>query len=970
MKAKVIASIVAFWAASTVGKAQFYTIGSDPGSIRWSQIETNAYKIIYPSGMDSLARVYAVNLESARCVVGNSVGFVPNESYKKKLPVILHNFSTIDNGVVTWAPRRVDILTVPTPYSPDAYPNESLLAIHESRHVAQMQFGNAYPFRWLHIVFGEMATGALSAIYPGPAFFEGDAVTAETALSGSGRGRNGDFLEYYRVSFDEGSYRNWWQWRWGSFNKYTPDYYRAGYVLISGMRTVYGESDFSKRYYDRIKKHHGFTFGNLQKTIYEVSGKSMGASFKEISDSLKKEWDADKEKRGPFPEFRKLTEDCKYFTSYRTLETIGENIYAVREGIAENPALVKISPDGSQTRISGFATRSSQLRYSESTGRLFWSEQLPDVRWELRSYSDILYTDSGGKISKLTSKERFFNPAPNDSVLAVVEYPEAGGGNLVIIDAITGSRISSIPSPDGMQMVEPVWVGGVLYVSAVVEEGFGIYDSRDFTCVIGPVRAKINTLISRNGEILFTSDANGVNELYSIKPSDGTLLQLSSTPNGAADFRFTASGDSLFCTILNTKGRDICVIPVTPKQLSSLPVHSYPVADKLTSGETELFHLTEVEMSEEKKYSKLGHLIKFHSWAPLYVNIDRVSKMSFESVSQVAGLGATALFQNELGTAWGSVAYHAGHSSDGWHHSGHANINYSGWYPVIQAGIDFGDRYAYVSTVGKDLEGKNEISTVITTRPFVSYDIKAYIPFVFNRGGMLRGLVPQVSFNGTNDKFEGVYNGSLSFSLRGYIMQRTPASSVYPRLGIGAELGYYTRPGLEGWFCPDAYAYIYAYLPGIGKTHGIRLSCLTVRNFATGTYVNTNISTKPRGFPSSVAAVTAAYPTRVKLTFDYALPFASLDWAGLSPLFYLRNLEIDPHADFSVFNTSNGREPGNLFSIGADFKINLSNFLWIPFRTKIGISYNYNGGSSYEEFAEKYTGVGRNSVQLVFSVDM
>jgi len=969
MKVKFLVPVLAFLASAPLARAQFYSLGSDPGSVKWSQIETDAYRIVYPSGMDSLARVYAVNLESARRVIGNSAGFVPNESYRKKLPVILHNFSATDNGMVTWAPRRIDLLTIPSPYNPEAYPNEALLSLHESRHAAQMQFGNAYPFRWLNIIFGEMATGALSAVYPGPAFLEGDAVTAETALTNSGRGRNADFLEYYRVSFAEGVNRNWWQWRWGSFNKYTPDYYRAGYLLIAGMRTVYDEPDFTARYFDRLKKHHGFAFGNLQKTVYETSGKSLDSSFKEISAALKEEWDADRALRGPFPEARKITSPGRYFTSYESVEIVGNQIYAVRTGIAEKASLVKIKPDGTQTRISSFATVASGLDYDEQTARLYWSEQLPDPRWELRSYSDIRYLDASGRVRNLTFRERFFNPVNNGSVLAVAEYPEEGGSNIVILDALSGERKESIAAPDGTQVVEPVWVNGELYTSAIVEGGFCIFKVKGFECLLGPVSAKINGMDTRNGAILFTSDVNGVNELYSLNPADGKILRLSNTPDGATDFRFNPAGDSLYCTILSTKGRDICVIPATPEHIDSFIPHIYTMAEELSSGEKELFSPGNTEISGVEKYSKLGHLFKFHSWAPLYVNVNKISTISLDNVSQLAGLGATALFQNELGSAWGTVAYHAGHSTDGWHHSGHASINYEGWYPVIQAGIDFGDRYAQSSVIEEKDKEKHIVKSSLDN-PLASYYIKTYVPLVFNRGGLLRGLVPQVGFNGTNDLFEGKYVNSLSASLRGYVMRRTPASAVYPKLGIGAEIGGYTRPGLESWFCPNAYAYVYGYLPGIGRTHGIRLSLTAVRNFATGSYVSSSVSNIPRGFPASVTSLVAAYPTQVKMSFDYALPFASLDWAGLCPLFYLRNLEIDPHADWASFTTDDGKNKGNLFSIGADFKLNLSNFLWVPFPVKIGVSYNYNGGSAFDTFAEKIEGLGRNSVEMVFSVDM
>ena len=47
-----------------------------------------------------------------------------------------------------------------------------------------------------------------------------------------------------------------------------------------------------------------------------------------------------------------------------------------------------------------------------------------------------------------------------------------------------------------------------------------------------------------------------------------------------------------------------------------------------------------------------------------------------------------------------------------------------------------------------------------------------------------------------------------------------PHNRVYPKLGIGAEIGGYIRPGLMDIFKPITYGYVYGYLPGLYKTHG------------------------------------------------------------------------------------------------------------------------------------------------------
>lgn len=972
MKAKLIIASLSFFLLTLPLHAQFFTQGSDPGGLRWSQLETPTYRLVFPSGLDSLARVYASYLEASRQPVGSGLGYTPNSSYKRRMPVILHPYSVGSNGVVTWAPRRMELFTVPEAYAPIPMSNELQLAVHESRHVAQMQFGAARPFRWANVVFGEMATGALSGIYCGPHFLEGDAVLAETALTEAGRGRDADFLEYYRVSFDEGKDRDFWQWRWGSQRLYTPDYYRAGYILMAGMRTQYDAPDFTQRYFERLLRHHGFAIGNLQKTIRETSGKSLRESFVEITDSMKDEWAADTRSRGPFAEGTPITTDKAYFTTYRNLEVVSDDIYAVRGGMAETSRLIHISSDGKEHTVAAFAGNTSRLQYDEDLARLYWSESRPDIRWELKSYSDIKYIDNSSRIHRLTTGERFFNPAPHGSWIAVVEFPVEGGSKAVLLDADSGQRVSSTPAPDGLQLVEPVWVGSELYASAISEDGFGIYRIRDFKCILQPQHVKIKQIFSRDGKIHFTSDLSGVNELYALEPASGRLQRLTNTRNGAADFRFNGSGDTIYYTVLTTGGRNITKLPVSslkPVYANFSDTHSYEMADKLSATENELVVPSEVQ-GEVTPYNKAAHLFKFHSWAPLYVDYDAISSMSFESIDQVAGLGATAFFQNELGNAWGSVAYHAGHSSDGWHHSGHAKFIYRGWYPIIEAGLDIGDRFSKTSVIGKNEKGETTIRSSYTSKPLFSYNVKAYVPFNFNEGALNRGIIPQIKFLGTNDTFEGRATMSFLTSVRAYITKKTPTACIYPRLGIGAEAGFYTRPGLTSYFCPNIYGFAYAYLPGIGQTHGIKLSATVERHLITGNYVDATASVMPRGFTSAAGLGVVGYPVRSKLSFDYALPFANLDWSGICPAFYLKNFELFVHGD--LFNASGAKtaEGGNLFSVGADFKVHLANFLFVPYDTRIGIAYNYNGGSLYGDVVEKAPGTGHHRVSLIFSIDL
>ena len=143
-------------------QAQFSLTGSDPSKVRWMQMSSPEFRIIYPEGEDSLARVYGTWLEKARIGVSRSSGLLAGENYKRRMPVVLHSFNTIPNASVAWAPRRMDFFTAPDAYSPTPVPWEKLLAIHEGRHVSQMNAGVAGRNKVFKYLTGELFAGAFA----------------------------------------------------------------------------------------------------------------------------------------------------------------------------------------------------------------------------------------------------------------------------------------------------------------------------------------------------------------------------------------------------------------------------------------------------------------------------------------------------------------------------------------------------------------------------------------------------------------------------------------------------------------------------------------------------------------------------------------------------------------------------------------------------------------------------------------
>ena len=952
--------------------AQFHTMGADPGGLRWSQIETPTYRVVYPRGLDSLARAYAQTLEQAATPVGGSIGIRPNAAYGNKMPVVLHAWTAYSNGQVTWTPRRMELLTVPDAFPDETTPWMRQLGIHESRHVAQMQAGAMKPFRWLNVLGGQLIPGGIAAIYGGPAFFEGDAVVAETALSISGRGRSADFLEYYRVSFAAGDTRDFWRWRYGSQRWYTPDYYRAGYLAVGGIRATFEVPDLSARFYQRIADHGGVDFFNWNKTVREATGLRFKDAFAAVCDTLQQFWAADELARGPFLQTEAVTAIPRRFTEYTGLDHQGNHIYAIQSGITQPDRLVRIYPDGTVEPHMLVGTHVSGPESGGPLGKTYWSEVVRDARWPLRSYS-IIRSFDGKYARKLTRKTRYFNPvpAPHESVLSVTEYPVDGTSRVVLLDAENGSRLRDWQAPEGMQVVETIWVDDVLYASAITEAGAGLYRVADgFTPVLGPTPVNIGALWAQDGRLMFSSDLTGVQELYALDPAEGRVERLTNLRFGGMDFDLEA--DSLYFSVLQPEGRLVHKVAwsdLQPEEADFSQLPKFPFAEELAAGEPQAIDWTApVELSEPKPYSKLGHLFRFHSWLPFYFHYDSVDDLSFEKLTQDAGLGATAFWQNDLGSGYGFAGYHAAPVDGIWRHSLHANFTYTGLYPVIEASVDFGERDANEYILEEDQEQQ-----VICLRaqglgiPSVSGSLKTYIPWNFTSGGWQRGLVPTAALLWSTDRFmDGRSMNRTTMSLRGYIMESSTDSRVYPRLGIGAELGVSFR-WIPGLISPSALGYLYGYLPGLHETHGVRWSALYSRSFD-GAFSESFANTAPRGFSASVTRWMASYPTQVRCALDYKLPLIPVDRAILGPVAYLRNFELTLHGDYTAF--SSRREKGALFSAGADLTAVLGNLLWVPYPTRIGVSYNYNGGPSYEKLVAKELPVQRHSFSLVFSVEM
>ena len=1004
------------------GKAQFYYTGDNPWSVKWQKLETSHFRIIYPQGMDSLAIVYGKTLEQYRIPDSRSLGMVPGDLQWGKTPVVLHAFYGLANGSVTWTPKRMDLYTVQEPYSPDPSSWISNLVVHETRHLGQMQFGYRKWLKPFNFIVGEMATGAFAGLYPNLAILEGDAVVTETALTHSGRGRNADFLNYYRMAFDSGDYRNWWQWRYGSQRHYTPNHYALGYLTIAGMRYAYDDTLFTKKYFDYAVSHP-LHIGDMQKTIKRGSGMKFKKAFLDIQKSFHTIWAEDEALRSPFIDSTPATPVAKRYTDYYGNEYISDGVYSVKSGMTNSSHLVKVNKDGTQDNLGPFCSYHSPLRHHGDT--IYWSEYKPDPRWSMRSFSIIKgRVSSTGKTFTIGNKSsRYYSPAASaDNELSVTEYPFKGGSRLLVMDSRNGSIKGTFKAPDSLQIVESCWIGRDIYFSGVSGKGIGIYKlcSEQAEMVIAPESVSLRNLKSLGSLITFTCDRTGTDEIYSLDTNTLVLKQLTNTRYGAEDYCFNSAADTLYYSSLTSNGKSMFKIPAASligKIVSFADVHKYIVADKLSEQEAALAQSAGEDVvsqypdiqSNASRYRKGTHMFNFHSWAPIYVNIDKVQGESFDYDYEEASVGLTGLFQDRLGTTSGFVGYsmHQDPNDDSkLRHSGHFKINYFGLYPVIEASLDVNDRDAYQYTNRiVEYNGNQSRRTYksLGTSTYVSSKLRLYVPLDFTSGGWLRGLIPQVNYEISNDRYNNAivhydYDGcmlnatpgnrqygafptiieyesgsnplmqQLTVSLRGYSVLPKAASQVYPSLGIGAEAGFNDRPGMTASFTPSAYLYMYGYLPGLTQVQGLRLTGMFQQQFCTSGRIRKNyIQTAPRGFQNMSSTrnyIEDHYPWQMKFSADYAIPIWLGDLSFLCPVLYIRNFVLTPDFDYSVYRD------GGLFSAGCTFGVHMANFFWLPYDSTFGIIAQFNGGSLYQKLEDVGCKMENSYVGITFNISM
>lgn len=887
---KIIGIILILCSLTLQSKAQFYYTGVGSAKIKWNQINTEQYRLLFPEEFSIGAQRYSAILDAAYPWV--------NYNFKvpiRKIPVILRTESQLSNGYVTWAQKREELVTN-APQNTYALSWAKQVAIHEARHVAQMSVlktGLTKVATWL---LGEAGI-SVGLMVVSKWQLEGDATLAETQFAEYGRGLQPNFTLGYRGLAADGklNFRTLDRWISGSYRYYVPDIYEYGYQIMSAAETHlsptiwYDVARFSAKYPILVsprtiymKRHYNTTFEKFSRRVFAELDSLWRPTYT-IPNS-----------------FEVMTAPTKLHTNYGSPLPYGDKIIATKWDMKKPDRFITIDTATMREKLFhslGHVTSRPII----SGDKLFWTEYKPHPIYEQKNFSVVRSYDL--KTNRRDVYDRwgvnyFVTPMP-DNRFATITNDLQSNSYIRIVDSTFKTDLKSYHFSIPTTIHSLTWDDKTskLYFIALDDNGMWI-GSMDENMTIAEVTAPsvvtVQDLRAEGGKLYFSSIESGKNEIHTIDVATDeqhrqTTSQLGSTSPIAIDSTkilftaYTPRGWAIARTVTSDS------IGVKWSRLPQNTLNPVRYKWKVPLADTMNVAVDSSRLKPVKRFRRALRAPNVHSWAP--ISLAGSIPLTENSISQL-GFGASVLFQSTLSELRGFASY-------GWvNDMSRFNINaiYSGLPVQMELNAELGGGYqmTYMPTGGVSSIIKEE-----PLKPFVSVSMKFSVPLNLSSGANSRLLQPSITLSHYNSRYynqqdrdfsSGVllYNASLYWGdirTRGF-------RSLMPRLG------YTCQATVVGAFHND-FSTIFAvnakgYLPGFAQTHSLSFATTTQYQFEYNDYKLTSKSLVPRGLTNNLAAKNYA-----ALQANYAMPLAYPEW-GWDGTIFLRRIWTEFFYDYSV----------------------------------------------------------------------
>ena len=636
-------------------------ISQNPPGLRWQEVRTPHFRVLYPAGLDTAAQRTAQRLEAVHGPDGATLGVSAHP-----IAVVLQNQTTVSNGFVTFLPRHAEFFT--TPQQGQGLGTVDWLdglVVHEFRHVNQFDKAREGFGHVTHALLGDGGLGVAAVGVP-QWFFEGDAVGTETALTRSGRGRIPYFGLGLRGNLLSGRLYSYQKAVNGSLRDNVPDWYVLGYFMTSYAKVHYGPDVWS-RVLDRYYRFpfYPFSFSN---SLRRTTGLRVEDLYQRTMRELDSTWRAEQAARPAPTPVRELAGQAgtRVFTQYQYPQYVNDStIIALKTGLNNIPQLVLLSHHGREKRVFTLGSINIPEMLSVGGGKVVWPEFRQSPRWGQKVYSElkILHLGTGqarrsaarivrfewlhkllkiGRVRRLATGTRYAAAAlsPDGTRLVAVRTDASYHHALVVLDATTGKLLQTTPNPRNDFYQQPRWADNGDYVVAVALSAGGktLQRIKVFTGLATGSAAATNLLPVANINlanpqpwgryVLYNSPQTGVDNVFAVDTLSGKTYQVTNRPTGAYHAAVSPDGRHLAFQDYRATGARIVEMPLDPATWTALPAPARadaptdPYAERLAAGEPAGRQITSLLASPDsagprygvRRYRPLAHAFRVFSY--------------------------------------------------------------------------------------------------------------------------------------------------------------------------------------------------------------------------------------------------------------------------------------------------------------------------------------------------------------------
>lgn len=946
--------------------AQFVDLGQDPASVRWKQIRTDDFQLIYPDFFEENAQQIA-NLYTRLYQHANSLGIKA-----KRMSMLIRANGAVSNGNAGWAPKKSE-LYAPPPQDPSETWLEHL-CIHEFRHIVQYDKVNQGLSRVLYYLFGEQYTMALIGVYVPMWLLEGDATVFETAAGSGGRGRSPEFLNEIKAQMVERGAYHYYKAVLGSYRDYVPSRYHLGYHLVGNSRIHYGD-EIWQNLFERVgRRPLGITPVNrsLRLTLNEKRDSLWQTDrFQSMfinPDSLRRHnasSDAARELyRDNFSELREVwqAEAARVTAGFDTLPTHNRvynnyhyptpledgSVLAYKEGLDEAGLFVRLTGDREEPLFRPGVMY--DYAFAVQQGTLLWSEYQAHPRWEHGGRMQLAaYDTNTGRYRRFAGRHNRYAPFAAGGHWGFVEVDRNNRASLVLIDHAGQQELFRLDGVPGELFIHPSWHEGHILAVSLSPAGKQLVkvDTRTgerSACSPLTDYELDNPLFYENGWI-YRSALNGNNALYVAHRADSFGELLAEAPFGMRYPALSPGKDTLWFSFYTSAGYKPGYVSLPQRELKPAIPRPFATADTHRRMERADFARWGIDtVYRSKPYRKLGHAVNVHSWGVIFPDRDEM-EIQF-------GLAVSS--QNVLSSLYWSAGYVWDDNYDQgcWR----LKLTYRGWWPTLTGDIRDGKsnwtQYDYNAT--NISSGQADTLLLFNDCRYTQLKATVQFPFVLNRGEHYRRIAPFFSYEWhgfRNMKTDRAYRkagqlGALQswisvdpadyhyrnpaanlrimhYGISAYNQTRMNHRDLNPRWGQWVELGYQHTPfqtidyGHSWWFEGRLW------FPGLAPHHSLNA------------YFGYQYKSMGGGFANQVSAPRGTSIRGKKmqgLRTNYSLPLAYPDW-HLHSLLYVKRITATLFYD-------TGKTTDRVHSFGIETNLD-SHFFTLTFPVNIGLRMGY-----------------------------